>query len=151
MVMMQGEPGLYFFVLVEGKVEKLVNGTFNKEINAGQSFGAVTLQFDTKRQASYRTKTDAQMWGLSCDTFREILKVIQEENYERSKRFLNSVPLLQNLSSQDIEAILHNIVLEKYRPGKAIVEENEPGSILYLITRGEVSASQQGVGEIRRM
>ena len=51
----QGDPARYFWVLVTGKLEVLVNGNRVNLIGPGGGFGELALMHDTPRTASIKS------------------------------------------------------------------------------------------------
>jgi cGMP-dependent protein kinase len=66
----QNEPAKYFFVLVTGKLEVLVNGNQVNFVNPGEGFGELALLHDTPRSATIRSVERCTMWGLDRKDFR---------------------------------------------------------------------------------
>jgi cAMP-dependent protein kinase regulator len=54
----------------KGKAES----TFLKEYHIGESFGELSLLYNTPRAATITAKTDAIVWRLDRDTFNNIVK-----------------------------------------------------------------------------
>ena len=65
----QGNPGRYFFVLVTGKLEVLVNGNRVNYISPEEGFGELALIHDTPRTATIKSKENSTLWGLERKSF----------------------------------------------------------------------------------
>lgn len=73
MIIEQGSPGDYYYVLTEG--EALVTRTVElASLNAGASFGEEALISGSKRNASVTMTTPGQLMRLAKDDFNELLK-----------------------------------------------------------------------------
>ena len=72
-VIQQGSPGDYYYVLTEGKA--LVTRTVElAKLGAGSSFGEEALLSGSKRNASVTMKTSGQLMRLAKENFNELLK-----------------------------------------------------------------------------
>ncbi len=56
---------------------------------------------------------------------------------------LRAAPLLQALHETQLEALTHLFVCERAPAGQTIVTEGEPGSLFYLLVRGQVSVTRR--------
>ena len=60
---------------------------------------------------------------------------------------LKKVPIFENLTEEELFA-LNNIATEKdYKPEEIIIQENQPGRELYIITNGEVEITKENQGK----
>lgn len=80
-IMEQGEPGDYYYMVKEGCCAVIRNAieTGNKpmkiaELNGGQGFGEEALISDTPRNATVKMLTDGILMRLSKDDFNQLLK-----------------------------------------------------------------------------
>jgi cAMP-dependent protein kinase regulator len=71
-------------------------------------------------------------------------------NYLETKTFIDSVPLLQNLTPSQREAMVSALTTHSFKNGQRIVNEGDPGDLFYLIKEGTVVCSKRG-SEIRRL
>ena len=78
-VIKQGDPGDFFYVVVKGKCVVARETPLNKEgvklaeLSMGDTFGEEALISDAKRNASITMLTDGQLMRLSKEDFRELL------------------------------------------------------------------------------
>jgi len=146
----QNNPGNNFFVVESGDLEVIINGNQVKILHAGDSFGELALLHDSPRSATVKTTTKVGLWGLTRHTFRKALEKINATYYEENKNFVNTVPLFHILTAKQKEALVFALSSFKFASGENIVNEGDPGDLLYIIKEGSVICTQKGV-EIRRM
>jgi len=72
-ILKQGEPGDYFYVLTEGEA-RVTRTVELAKLGAGSSFGEEALISGTKRNASVTMKTDGQIMRLAKEDFDALLK-----------------------------------------------------------------------------
>jgi cAMP-dependent protein kinase regulator len=84
---------------------KLLKGTekptFLKEYNCGESFGELSLLYNTPRAATITAKTDCVLFRLDRETFNNIIKDAAIEKRERFEAFLKKVPVLKRMDAYE--------------------------------------------------
>ena len=143
-VFFQGNPGGKFFIIAQGSVQIIINGSVKGNLGAGQGFGELALIHDTKRTATIKTLEYVEMWAIERQVFRDSLKAINSLKFEENKTFLRSVPFLQTLTEDQIETLLPKGVSQSFTHGQKIISEGDPGSIFYIIQEGSVECSSSG-------
>ena len=149
-VFTQGDPGVNFFVVAGGSLEVLVDGLRVSVLKPGESFGEMALLHDDVRSGTVRTLDRCTLWGVDRKTFRSSVEYVNENIYKQNRKFVDSVPLLQQLTSAQKESLLAVINVHRFLPKKPIFSEGEFGDLLYIISEGTVTVSIQGV-EKRRL
>jgi CRP-like cAMP-binding protein len=69
-----GEPGVGFFLIVDGKADVLVNKRKRGTLGAGDFFGEISLLDGGPRSADVVAATDVDMLGLTAWVFRGVLE-----------------------------------------------------------------------------
>ncbi|OMJ95133.1 hypothetical protein SteCoe_1499 [Stentor coeruleus] len=146
----QGTKGSAFFVICTGRVDVIVNGNKVNSLKIGESFGELALLHDTPRSATLKSIINTSFWVLDRKTFRSILEDLNAKNYQENKAFIDSIPLFKILSEPQKESLVHCLSSLKYSVGQKIVNEGDPGELLYIIKEGNVSCTQRSK-EIRKM
>ncbi len=70
-IAVQGEPGVEWFIVVEGRFEVSVDGKKVREMHPGESFGEVALLRETERTATVTAASEAVVMALSREAFLE--------------------------------------------------------------------------------
>jgi cGMP-dependent protein kinase 1 len=146
----QGRPGNNFYVVSKGKLEVVVNSKCVKLLNSGDSFGEMALLHDTPRTASVLSVTNCSLWCLDRKTFRSTVEALELVNYEENKLFINSIPIFESLTPNQKENLLHSLTSHFFIPGSVIVNEGDPGDLLYIIKEGIVLITKDNQ-EVRKM
>jgi CRP-like cAMP-binding protein len=69
-----GEPGVGFFLMVDGKADVLVNNRKRGTLGPGDFFGEISLLDGGPRSADVVAATDVDMLGLTAWVFRGVLE-----------------------------------------------------------------------------
>ena len=146
----QGQAGRNFYVVSKGKLEIVINSNRNKVITIGDSFGEMALLYDTPRTASVYTITNCNLWCLDRNTFRSTVQALEMANYEENRTFIDSIPSFSALTEKQKETLVHSLTSHNFTPGSRIVNEGDPGDLLYIIKEGVVIVTQNNK-EVRRM
>lgn len=146
----QGSPGQNFYIIASGRVEVIVNGKSKKVMVKGDQFGELALLHESVRTATVCTVEKTYLWILGGDSFRSIITSLNTKKYEENKHFVNSIPVFNSFSNQQKESLLSLIVTHDFNDGQVIVQEGDPGNLLYIIKKGSVSCSKSG-SEIRKL
>ena len=149
-VFTQGNSANNFYVVSKGKLEVIVNNKKIKVLSAGDSFGEMALLHNTLRTATVQTITNCNFWVLDRKTFRSTLELLEQANYEENKAFIESIPIFEVLSKSQKENLVHSLTNHSFMPGCAIVNEGDPGDLLYIIKQGIVLVTKNNQ-EVRKM
>jgi CRP-like cAMP-binding protein len=77
-VIVQGQPGDCFYIIVEGDADVLVNGSCVNHLGPGDYFGEVALLHNAPRAATVVAKTELQCVALEAAAFRRLLGPLTE-------------------------------------------------------------------------
>lgn len=159
-VIEQGQEGDYFYVIDSGKfnVYKRDNGAdpstaendgLGKQVfqyETGGSFGELALMYSVPRAATVRASTPGILWRTDRETFRHIIIDSTAVKRRKFEEFLESVPLLSNLSRQERAQVADCLETVHFEPGAMIIKEGEDGDMMYLIIEGKAKATQTASG-----
>lgn len=137
LIFAENDPGVNFFCIAKGRVEVLCNGE-RIVLGPGSGFGELALLDDRPRRATIKTIDQCSLWGLDRETFNSALTKLSQSNYEENKTFLNTIPILNPLTSDQKELILSALITQMWNCGQNIIKEGEIGDMLYIIKEGYV-------------
>lgn len=146
----QGSPGDNFFIVAEGRVEVIINGNRKKILNKGEQFGEIALMHNTLRTASVKTIEQTYLWTLSRDSFKDALMTINSNKLKENKAFIDSVQIFEDLNKEQKDVLLSLVVSHEFHEGQKIVQEGDPGDLVYVIQKGIVCCYKDGK-EIRKL
>ena len=144
-VFSQGHSGQNFYIIESGSVEVLFNGERKAVIEAGGYFGEMALIYNTKRTATIKTLEKLNCWVMRGDNFRAAIHSVSKEKLEENKEFLLNLGFFNKLTDQQKDYFLSLLVVQVFKPGQRIVREGEKGQLMYLVKKGQVSVSVQGI------
>jgi cGMP-dependent protein kinase len=149
-VFCQGSNGNYFYIITTGAVEVIINDQTKSFLNKESCFGDIALLHDSPRSATIKTIEPTELWVLSRPSFRRAIKSVSKTRFSNNKSFLDSIPFFKALNIKQKNQILGLAVSQDFKCGDRIVTEGDPGDIFYVILKGIVSCSIDGL-EVRRL
>lgn len=154
-VIRQGEPGAYFYVVMSGELEILLEADglevpIGSLLTKGDYFGELALMYNTPRAASVKAKTDCELWRIDRVTYRRIVTYYHNEAMAENTRYLSNVMLHGKkigdmLGSGDMSKVVSQLDMEEFADGSIIVRQGNTGDSFYIIKSGSVAVWQQQV------
>ena len=144
-VFKEGQDGENFYVINTGSVEVLVAGACKAVLTKGGYFGEMALLHNSKRTATIRTAEKSLFWVLTRDGFRAAVKSVSDAKMNENKQFLDKIPLFSRLTASQKESLLTLLVTQEFNPGQRVVKEKDNGDLLYIIKKGNVVVSVEGI------
>eukprot|EP00798_Chlamydomonas_sp_ICE-L_P014176 gene14176-20143_t len=108
----------------------------------GDCFGEISLMYDCPRSATMASTTDSVVWVLDRALFRYFVKEMQEDQVSQVELFLNSVPILSQLTSEERGRLVDAMEEISVSPGAKVIREGEAGDLFYIIKEGEAIVFQ---------
>jgi cGMP-dependent protein kinase len=139
-----------FYIIAQGRAEVIVNLVTKKIITKGEYFGEIALLHDSTRTASIKTIEQSFLWTLGRSSFKRIITSINSKKLEENQNFVNNIEIFKSFSNSQKDILLSLIVTQEFSDGVKIVQENDPGDLLYIIQKGFVTCSKEGK-ELRRL
>lgn len=144
-IITQGEQGDYFYIIYSGIYSITVDGKSVAKIGPGRSFGELALLYDTPRAASVTCETHGTLFALERSVFRYILARGSNQRHRDTAQTLSKVPLLKELSSEQVDMLASAVEIKKYNGGESIFTKGSQGKLFYMIKEGKVALTDVGV------
>jgi cAMP-dependent protein kinase regulator len=126
LVFKQGDIGKYFYIIKSGEVI-IENSSFSKKLGPGESFGELALLNESARSANCRSTKDRLFYVLERRIFTKIIEHINFINYEINSKFIQSIPMLSIIETDQKAILCSNLLRQIYRDGDYIVKQSEKG------------------------
>lgn len=140
-IISQGAPGDYFYVLESGAAIVLVGTAKVGRIPAGAAFGDLALLNTSARTATVKASQTCTLWTLDRHTFREVLSKHERRKHKEKMTFLRTVKMFEQISDYSLEKISDVMQIEVFEPKQKIFRQGEAGESFYMIQKGKVSIS----------
>jgi CRP-like cAMP-binding protein len=141
-VVRQGDDGEFFYIIDEGELQVVKDGTKLTTLSAGDSFGELALMYTAPRAATVRTIKPTVCWSLDRVAFRTTLFGGHRDQIERAKEFLAGVPLLQPLSPQERHKVVDAMTAHRFAAGEEILVAGTFGEAMFILQSGTAVAVQ---------
>ncbi|MCQ2819547.1 MAG: cyclic nucleotide-binding domain-containing protein, partial [archaeon] len=134
--------GEFFYIIKKGSVQ--ISGNPSRVLETGMSFGELALLHETPRGENVITMSDCLFWVLNRKNFREVVNHITYLNFDECKSFIEKIPILNAMDSNQRNILCSNLFKESFEKGQFIVHKGEIGNCLYIVKEGEVSCVLDG-------
>jgi CRP-like cAMP-binding protein len=146
-VIRESETGDYFYVIDHGKFDvfKTEQGTAKKvfEYNDTGSFGELALMYNCPRAATVTATTEATLWRVDRETFRHIIIDSTAKKRKLFEEFLESIPILANLSRQERSLVADCLETVQFHSGDYVLKQGDiDADQVFFIIKGTAQATQ---------
>jgi serine/threonine protein kinase/CRP-like cAMP-binding protein len=146
-IILQGNPGDFFYILASGKVSFFVNEIqVGKTDNVGASFGELALLYTCPRAASVFATEETQLFRVDQTTFRFVLKSQTIKSGEEKREILQGVSFLKDLTQADLNKLSNAMTPVLFEKDQVLVRKGDEGDAFYLIQEGQVLVKDISVG-----
>ena len=146
----EGDEGNFFYILASGNVEASIEGKKKKKYSPWECFGELSLITQKKREETLKCIGNVEVFTIDGESFRDILKRINENILKERFNFLNTISIFQSLDNVSKYNVAQKIKIKEFQSGDQIILRGEIGHTLYIIKEGLVSC-RIGIKEIRRL
>ena len=144
-VILEGDKGDDLFIVENGQLacSKIFGDEdkFLKNFEVGDVFGELALLYNAPRAASIRAISDGLLWVLDRNTFTNIVKVASQKKREKYEKFLQTVPILQNMDHYERSKMADAVKDKKFAAGDSIIKQGEEGTVFYILVEGSAKAT----------
>jgi cAMP-dependent protein kinase regulator len=146
-IIQQGDPGDFFYILASGKVSFFVNEIeVGKTESVGASFGELALLYTCPRAASVVATKETQLFRVDQTTFRFILKSQTIKSGKEKTEILQGVSFLKDLTHTDLKKLSDAMTPFLFEKDQVLVKKGDTGDAFYLIQEGQVLIKDISVG-----
>jgi len=135
-IIVQGDKGTTFYVIVKGKFDIVVDGSTVASFDKGKCFGELALMYNAPRAATVKATVDSEVFTVHRRAFRKALRAAVRTAQSRNMKFLKSIPEFAKLEEADIKAIDGALVPYEFEQGEVVLRQGEEGDRFYLIISG---------------
>jgi CRP-like cAMP-binding protein len=140
----QNSIGKYLYIVKEGVLKLCINSKETTTFQKGDSFGELALLHEAPRSGTVTAMSQSMLWVLERKNFKKIVQHVTKLSYEENRSFLDSNPLLSQISNDEKTILSSSMIKEVYDSGKLIFREGDFASSIYLIKNGEVNCISNG-------
>jgi len=144
LIIKEGFPGRFFYIIRKGLVEVIKNNIVLKQLNKGEGFGEFALLNNSPRTCSIKSIIQCEFWILERESFRRIINSSTIENYKENKKFIQSIKFLQVLENYQISILCFALYKGLFTKGQVIANEGDFANCIYIIKEGEVNFIKDG-------
>ena len=157
LVYARGDAGDALYLIESGSVSILSNrmgrDTLSQQLAQGEFFGETALLTGKTRSVTVRADVDSNLWVLYRSDFEQLVNAYPAISLSLSRllserlaaadrtfvdRHLQKLSLLSGLTGKQLEDVNDHLRPVKFRTGETILQEGQPGNVMYLIDDGEV-------------
>ena len=145
-IIRQGDPGDYFYILQSGTVSFHVNFRKVGQAGKGASFGELALLYTCPRAATVEAMEPVTLFRVDQMTFRHILQTQTKASEDEKMKLLEGVNFLRDLTPSDLKKLAHVMTPRVFQKEEVLVKKGDPGDAFYIIQEGEVLVKDISVG-----
>lgn len=145
-VIKQGDEGDYFYIIVEGRVQFLVDDNVVGKADTGSVFGELALLYTCPRAATVRSTRKTTLFRVDQTCFRFILKKLTEKGQVEKQELLQGVSFLKDLDLEDRSKLTRVMTPIRFNADEVIVKKGEVGDVFYILKEGRVKVTDIGSG-----
>ncbi|KAA8584135.1 hypothetical protein FQN60_015343 [Etheostoma spectabile] len=129
LVIQEGEPGNYLYVLADGLLEVIQNGKLLGEMRPGTAFGELAILYNCKRTATVKAVSQSHIWALDRQTFQTIMMRTTKARHEETILKKGSILFERVVVTQSTEGLaepqeIKTLGVGDYFGEKALISED---------------------------
>ncbi|KAL7576356.1 hypothetical protein ACA910_018169 [Epithemia clementina (nom. ined.)] len=148
-IIKQGDPGDYFYIIQKGKVIFQVDGADVGKAGKGSSFGELALLYTCPRAATVVAAKPTKVFRVDQGTFHYILQNQTAESEKEKFELLRGVNFLKELDEKHLKKMTLVMTPRIFSEGDVLVKKGEPGDAFYVIQEGNVLVKDISVGHTK--
>ncbi|GAX28827.1 cGMP-dependent protein kinase 1 [Fistulifera solaris] len=137
----QGDDGDYFYTVLQGEIEFVINDKQVGTAGPGVSFGELALLYTCPRAASVKALDDVVLFRVDQTCFRYLLKTLTEKSQGEKISLLTGVSFLETLSHHEHNKLSRVMVPVRFRKDDFLVKKGDSGDSFFVVSMGELKAT----------
>jgi len=134
----QGEAGDCLYIIYDGVIKCLINGTEVGVYHAGQAVGQAALEGPSQRASTLVASVPTSVLRLERDDYKNALE--QCHNQEKNEYFflMNEIKVIQNINDQKKKIISSCLQSRYFSKGETIYERGDDSEWFYILKNGKL-------------
>jgi CRP-like cAMP-binding protein len=116
-LIVEGDVGNKLFIIESGFFQISIKGQFIRTVGKGKVLGDLALLYDAPRSASAHAITDATIWSLHRDAFRQINIESSSNQFKKRAKWLINCPELAALSAVNFTRLVNSFQTKEVGEG----------------------------------
>ena len=129
----------FFYLVKSGYLDNYIKDTLKETYKQNSLIGLVNLVQKSKRMSIVKSREVSQLYVFSNNIFRECQNLFNEKILPKRFFFLDLIPLMKTLDSNQKNNIATLMMEKKYKKNEHIFKEGDKGESFYLIKSGSVN------------
>jgi cAMP-dependent protein kinase regulator len=143
----QGDVGDFLYVVKEGSLRILKDGSEIGTAGPGEVFGELALLYDCPRSATVVADSDCLLFRASREIFRRIQASFVLANDDTTRRLLKRTKLFEDLPDDIIREMATYLFKKEFQKGDLITKKGEYFDEVYFLKQGRLLARNMSLGE----
>lgn len=144
-VVLQGEQGTHFFVVVDGSFCLSVDGTPVRGLGPGDTFGEMGLVHQQRQWATISAVTEGKLWGIEAEAFLSVLRRMSEIVCEENVELLGRTRILRYLDKFQRKKVCRRLVAHIYEEGSVIsIQGTKHNDCMWVVKSGTLEVKVDG-------
>uniref|UniRef100_A0A1B0AT87 cGMP-dependent protein kinase n=1 Tax=Glossina palpalis gambiensis TaxID=67801 RepID=A0A1B0AT87_9MUSC len=147
----ENEEGSEIYVSEEGQFDVIKSGQIIGSFGPATVFGELAILYNAQRFASVRAASNAIVWKIDRDKFRQIMVISGSKEREENLSFLRSAPFLNDLSEEVLDKVVDLLRRKFFTTYTCIVREGDIGNEFFIIRGGTVTIKKKTESGVERV
>ena len=138
-LIVEGEVGNKLYIIDSGYFQISIKGQFVRTIGKGKVLGDLALLYDAPRSASAHAITDAVVWSLHRDAFRQINIESSSNQFKKRAKWLINCPELGSLNAVNFTRLVNSFQVKEVPEGTTLYLAKSVATDCILIESGKAA------------
>lgn len=148
-IIKQGDEGDWFYIILQGSVNFIVDDKPVGKAKTGNSFGELALLYTCPRAATVQAAEATVLFRVDQTTFRYILQNQTRKGARDKVDLLLKIPFLRDLPDEDVEQLTAVMTPHKFAVGEYLMRKGDAADNFYIVQEGTLVCTNIGIGEAK--